>query len=108
VLVAVFKAGMAGREHLDRYLDEASQYAATVKTGRASGAVAVAVAVVETIADTASVEWALAPPSRPPAGRSPAFPVLVDLMGGRVTCPEAPADLCRVVGDHVRPSMRLV
>ncbi len=108
VLVVVFKAGMAGREHLDRYLDEAGQYAATVKTGRASGATAVAVAVIETIADTDSVEWALVPPFRPPAGRSLAFPVLVELMAGRVTCPEAPADLCRVVGEHVRPSMRLV
>jgi len=108
VLVAVFKSGMAGREHLDRFLDEASQYAATVKAGRASGASPVAVAVVESAADPASVDWALAPPGRPPAGRSPAYPVLVDLMAGRVTCPEAPADLHRLVGEHVRPSMRMV
>lgn len=108
VLVAVFKAGMAGREHLDRFLDEAGQYAATVKAGRASAAAAVVVAVVEAAADTASVEWALVPPGRPPAGRSPAFPVLADLMVGRVTCPETPADLHRLVGEHVRPCMRLV
>jgi len=108
VLVAVFKAGMAGREHLDRFLDEAGQYAATVKAGRASGAAAIVVAVVEAAADTTSVEWALAPPGRPPAGRSPGYPVLVDLMAGRVTCPETPADLHRLVGEHVRPSMRKV
>jgi len=108
VLVAVFKAGMAGRAHLDRFLDEAGQYAATVKAGRASDAAAVVVAVVEAATDTASVEWALAPPARPPAGRPPAYPVLVDLVAGRVTCPETPADLHRLVGEHVRPSIRLV
>ena len=107
VLVAVFKAGMAGRAHLDRFLDEAAQYAATVKAGRASAA-AVVVAVVEEATDAASVEWAVAPPGRPPAGRPSAYPVLVDLVAGRVTCPETPADLHRLVEEHVRPSIRLV
>ncbi|MGI8984837.1 MAG: hypothetical protein ACR2HM_09950 [Acidimicrobiales bacterium] len=47
VLVAVFKAGMAGREHLDRFVEEAGQYASTVKGGIRSGVSGVAVAVLE-------------------------------------------------------------
>jgi hypothetical protein len=105
VLVAVFKAGMAGREHLDRYLDEAGQYAATVKGGLATGAAAVAVAVVEAGGDgavdatwaRAALEaewWARTPPGpRPAAGRAPAFPALVDLAAGRLVCPDQPGNL---------------
>lgn len=93
VLVAVFKAGMGGREHLDRYLDEAGQYAATVKAGPAGRAAAVAVAVLEGGGDEA-VRWArTAPPGRPAAGRALALPALVDPVAGRLVCPEAPADL---------------
>jgi hypothetical protein len=95
VLVAVFKAGMAGREHLDRYLDEAGQYAATVKGGLATGAAAVAVAVVEA-GGPAPVDaaWARTPPGlRPVAGRALAFPALVDLATGRLVCPGQPGDL---------------
>jgi hypothetical protein len=93
VLVAVFKAGMAGREHLDRYLDEAGQYAATVKGGLAAGATAVAVAVVEPGGPDEPAPWARTPPGRPGAGRATAFPALVDLTGGRVVCPDTPAGL---------------
>lgn len=92
VLVAVFKAGMGGREHLERYLDEAGQYAATVKGALAGRAAAVAVAVVEGAGDEAA-RWARTVPGRPAAGRALALPALVDLVGGRVICPEAPADL---------------
>jgi hypothetical protein len=93
VLVAVFKAGMAGREHLDRYLDEAGQYAATVKGGLAAGA-AVAVAVVEAGgAGPIDSGWARMAPGRPAAGRAPAYPALVDLASGRLVCPDRPADL---------------
>lgn len=107
VLVAVFKAGMAGREHLDRFLDEAGQYAATVKGGLATGAAAVAVAVVEG-AETGAAQWAAAPPESSRSGRSPRFPVLVDLGRATIACPAQPADLHRIVREHVDPSMRLV
>jgi len=103
VLVAVFKAGMASREQLDRYLDEAGQYAATVKGGLGSAS-AVAVAVVEAGGHDDPGDWA----TRPPAGRSAAFPTLVDLAGGRVTCPDTPTDLHRLVQAHVAPSIRMV
>jgi len=103
VLVAVFKGGMAGREHLDRFLDEAAQYAATVKGRLAPSAAAVAVAVVET-AEEGAPQWA----GNAGPGRSAAFPVLVDLDGGRVLCPAQPDDLRRLVRDHVDPSLRLV
>jgi hypothetical protein len=95
VLVAVFKAGMGGREHLNRFLDEAGQYAATVKRGWAGRAAAVAVAVVEPGGgdEREAAAWARTPPARPAAGRATAFPALVDLVGGRLVCPDAPADL---------------
>lgn len=109
VLVAVFKAGMAGRDHLDRFLDEAGQYAATVKGGLAprAGATAVAVAVLEGGGEGAG-DWAGSMAARPPAGRARAFPVLVDVPAGRVDCPPAPADLHRLVQEHVVPSRRMV
>ena len=103
VLVAVFKGGMAGREHLDRFVEEAGQYAATVKGRLAAGAAVVAVAVVEA-AEARAHDWAATTRS----GRSPAFPVLVDLGGGRVACPTQPDDLARLVREHVHPSLRLV
>lgn len=102
VLVALFKAGMAGVEHLDRFLDEAGQYAATVKGGLASSAVAVAVAVVEAGGEGSAVAaWATstAPPA---AGRTAAFPVLVDLAGPRVVCPADPRFLHHLVEERVR------
>jgi hypothetical protein len=103
VLVAVFKGGMAGREHLDRFADEAAQYAATVK-GRLSGAAtAVPVAVVEW-AENGCAAWARTPPQ----GRGATFPVLADLATGTVMCPDAPPDLVKVAREHVDPSMRLV
>jgi hypothetical protein len=103
VLVAVFKGGMAGRDHLDRFLDEAGQYAATVKGRLAAGAGAVAVAVVES-AEEGADGWA----STAQSGRSATFPVLVDLAGARVLCPGQPADLRGLVREHVDPSLRLV
>ncbi len=103
VLVAVFKGGMAGREHLDRFLEEAAQYAATVKGRLTPGAAAVVVAVVETV-EVGAPEWATTPRS----GRSSTFPVLVDLPGGRVVGADAPEDLHRLVEKHVGPSVRLV
>jgi hypothetical protein len=95
VLVALFKAGMAGREHLDRFQDEAAQYAATVKS-RLAPARTVAVAVVEAGGQDDSGDWAATVPDR-----AAAFPVLVDLSVGRVSCPGTPADLRRLVHDHV-------
>lgn len=104
VLVAVFKAGMAGRDHLDRYVEEAGQYASTVKGGFSSGLSAVAVAVLEGTAAGAG-DWAAAITA---GRRSTVFPTLVDVAGGRMSCPPAPADLYRLVEDHVAPSLRLV
>jgi hypothetical protein len=103
VLVAVFKPGMAGREHLDRFVEESGQYATTVKGGLPSGVTAVAVAVLE--AGAGSGGWAATVTQ---AGRARVFPVLVDLSAGGVTCPDNPKDLRRLVDDHVVPSVRRV
>jgi hypothetical protein len=104
VLVAVFKAGMAGREHLDRFCEEACQYASTVKGRLTGGATAVAVAVVEAGGRDNPGDWATAVPAR-----GQAFPVLVDLTTGTATCPQAPADLRRLVQTHVgAASVRMV
>jgi len=94
VLIAVFKAGMAGGEHLDRFSDEAAQYAATVKGGPPSGVSVVAVAVVESIEGPQEREWGL-------SGRAGTFTVLVDLGAARVVCPDSPAYRRRLVQDHV-------
>jgi hypothetical protein len=104
VLVAVFKGGMAGREHLDRFVEEAAQYASTVKGGLPSGVTAVAVAVLEGGAAGAG-DWAGAVTAR---GRAQVFPVVVDVPAGRIACPPAPADLHRLVQDVVAPSLRMV
>ncbi len=103
VLVAVFKAGMAGREHLDRFVEEAGQYASTVKGGLPSGVTAVAAAVLEDGAGAG--DWAHALTD---GRRARVFPVLVDVTAGRVACPDGPADLRRLVDDHVGPSIRRV
>ncbi|HET7722358.1 MAG TPA: hypothetical protein VFK43_20500 [Acidimicrobiales bacterium] len=103
VLVAVFKGGMDGREHLDRFVEEAGLYSATVKGGLPSGVTAVAVAVLEGGAGPA--DWAAAVNE---GGRLRVFPVLVDVPSGRVACPPAPADLHRLVEEHVAPSIRMV
>jgi len=99
VLIVVFKAGMAGRQHLDRFADEAAQYAATIRGGRGSGACAVAVAVVESAEGTAEVAWAL--DGLAPNTSARAFPVLVHLAAASVSCPEEPAYLRGLVRDHV-------
>jgi len=104
VLLAVFKPGMAGREHLDRFVDEAGQYAATVKGGLPSAVTAVAAAVLEGGAPGAG-DWAVALTD---GRRARIFPVLVDLAAGRISCPDVPADLHRLVDDHVAPSIRMV
>lgn len=104
VLVAVFKAGMAGRDHLDRFCDEACQYASTVKGRLTGGATAVAVAVVEAGGRDDPGGWATAV-----RARGQAFPVLVDLSTGVATCPPTPADLRRLVQTHMgAASVRLV
>lgn len=103
VLVALFKAGMAGRDHLDRFVDEAGQYASTVKGGLRPGVTAVAVAVLE--GSDGAGGWA---GSLTQGGGAKVFPVLVDVPGGRMACPPAPADLQRLVQDHVVPSIPLV
>ena len=103
VLVAVFKGGMAGREHLDRFVEEAALYASTVKGGLPSGVTAVAVAVLE--GGGGPLDWG---GSARHQGRATVFPVLVDVPAGRVVCPPAPADLHRLVQEHVTPSTRLV
>lgn len=100
VLIAVFKAGMAGREHLDRFVEEAGQYATTVKGGLPSAVTAVAVAVLEGGGDGAM--------TGAHAGRARVFPVVVDVPAGRVTCPDTPADLHRLVQEYIAPSARLV
>jgi hypothetical protein len=101
VLVAVFKSD-ASPEHLDRFLDEAGQYASTVKGRLRPGACAVAVAVVDSGADAGA--WAMTAPARRQGVR--AFPVLVDLGTGGVVWADHGADLRHVVEAHVVPSVR--
>jgi hypothetical protein len=103
VLVAVFKAGMDGRDHLDRFVEEAGLYASTVKGGLPSAVAAVAVAVLEGGGEAG--DWAT---SVTEGRRARVFPVLVDVPAGRVDCPPAPADLHRLVREYVAPSTRLV
>ncbi len=96
VLVAVFKSD-GSRDHLDRFLDEARQYATTVKGGLGRAPRAVAVAVVES-ADAAG-DWA-----SPPVG-GVAFPVLVDLGAGRAVFADAGDPGAALARDHVVPSL---
>jgi hypothetical protein len=103
VLVAVFKGGMDGREHLDRFVEEAALYSSTVKGGLPSGVTAVAAAVLEGGGEAG--DWAT---SVTEGRRARVFPVLVDVPAGRVACPPAPADLHRLVQEHVAPSIRMV
>ncbi len=103
VLVGLFKAGMAGREQLDRFSDEARQYAATVKGRLPPAPSVVAVAVVEAGGPDEWGDWASTVPVR-----GLAFPALVDLSAGRVTCPGTPADLRRIVYENASgPSVRM-
>lgn len=104
LLVAVFKGGMDGREHLDRFVEEAALYSSTVKGGLLPGVTAVAVAVLEGGGGGAG-DWAK---SATAGRRATVFPVLADVPGGRVACPPAPAELNRLVQQHVTPSLRLV
>lgn len=103
VLVAVFKGGMDGREHLDRFVEEAGLYAATVKGGLPAGVAAVAVAVLEGGGEAG--DWAT---SVTEGRRVRVFPVLVDAPAGHLSCPPAPADLHGLVQEYVAPSTRLV
>jgi hypothetical protein len=103
VLVAVFKGGMDGREHLDRFVEEAALYSSTVKGGLPSGVTAVAVAVLE--GGGGAGDWATSVTER---RRARVFPVVADVPAGRVACPPAPADLHGLVQEHVAPSVRLV
>jgi hypothetical protein len=103
VLVAVFKGGMDGREHLDRFVVVAALYSSTVKGGLPSGVTAVAAAVLEGGGEAG--DWAA---SVTEGRRARVFPVLVDVPAGRVACPPAPADMHRLVQEHVAPSIRMV
>lgn len=103
VLVAVFKAGMDGREHLDRFVEEAALYSSTVKGGLPTGVTAVTVAVLE--GGGGDGAWAT---SVTDGRRARVFPVLVDVPAGGMVCPPAPADLHRLVQEHVAPYIRLV
>ena len=103
VLVAVFKGGMDGREHLDRFVEESGMYSATVKGGLPSAVSAVTVAVLE--GGGGAGGWAS---SVTETRRARVFPVLVDVPAGRLDCPPAPADLHRLVQEHVAPSIRVV
>jgi hypothetical protein len=103
VLIAVFKSGMAGGEHLNRFVEEAALYSSTVKGGLPSGVTAVVVAVLE--GGGGPGDWAGAAHRQ---GRATVFPVLVDVPAGRASCPPAPVDLHRLVREHLGPSIQLV
>ncbi len=103
VLVAVFKAD-ATTAHLDRFLDEAAQYARTVggrlRIGGRAGLDVVAVAVVDSTRDVG--DW-----GQSRAGPRPSvYPVLVDLAAQRVTQPQHGAPgLQQLVRAHVVPAL---
>jgi hypothetical protein len=114
VLVAVFKSD-ATAEHLDRFMDEASQYATTVKgglpRGLQTGTCAVAVAVLPSAVGVEG--WASKPHGRRFAALT--YPVTVDLANGRVDQPGRMLIgavyvpyLKELVREHVEPSLRLV
>jgi len=99
VLVAVFKAD-ATPVHLDRFVEEAAQYARTVgggvRLGRRLDMATVAVAVVDSAGEVGG--WGQTPTS--------AWPVLVDLAERRVTQPRDVAPtMARLVGNHVVPAL---
>ena len=102
VLVGLFKAD-AGRDHLDRFVEEAALYARTVRGGLPVGArratSTVAVAVVASAADAGG--WA-----DQPVGAD-AVPVLVDLEEGRVRVPRADSRVAALVREHVAPALDL-
>jgi hypothetical protein len=107
VLVAVFKSD-ASADHLDRFQDEAGQYATTMRSGLGRSPWVVAVAVAETAHDAG--DWARRPFGDRPGPLS--YPVLVDLSAGRVVCPDATPDggpgvasLRRLVEAHVVPGI---
>jgi len=113
VLVAVFKAD-ATPGHLDRFLGEAVQYACTARgrsTSRSQpGICAVAVAVVDAGAAPKVVAWPVTSPGT--RFSAVAYPVLVEVAGGRVTTPQSlPASpgaqpyLGRLIADHVAPAV---
>lgn len=97
VLAAVFEGRTARPDKLDRFLDESSQYARTMKRGLLS-ATALAVAVAES-GDGAG-GWSGSPSS----GGAVAYPVLVDLARRSVSCAVGDAHLRRVVADYVAPA----
>jgi hypothetical protein len=103
VIVGVFKSD-ASRDHLDRFLEEAAQYARTVNGRLRSGARAVAVAVVGSAAGAG--DWA--ENRQEPPAEVRALPVLVDLAGGRVAFPrnvDGGDGLRRLVDTHIVPSL---
>lgn len=85
-------------EHLDRFVDEAGQYARTVKGRLRRAAGAVAVAVVDSAA--AAGDWAVRPVAGQLAGS--VLPVLVDVGGGRVVAPDVP-EVRALVAVHIAP-----
>jgi hypothetical protein len=103
VIVGVFKSD-ASRDHLDRFLEEAAQYARTVRGGLRSGSRAVAVAVVGSAGGAGN--WAENRPERP--AEVHALPVLVDLAGRRVAFPDrvdGGDGLGVLVAAHITPSL---
>jgi len=98
VLVAVFKAD-ATPDHLDRYLEEADQYARTVRGRRASQAGTSAVAVAVVASGQAAGDWAVRPRSQTSAALG--CPVLVDVAGRRVSMQER-----TVIGEPYHPHLQ--
>lgn len=103
MLIGLFKTD-AGRDHLDRFLEEAALYARTVRGGLPVGArratTTVAVAVVASAADAGG--WA----DQPVVGAD-AVPVLVDLEEGRVSSPRSDSRVAALVREHVAPALDL-
>lgn len=112
VLAAVFEGATARPDKLDRFMEESSEYARTMKgglpRGLQTGTVAVTVAVAESAKEAG--DWAVNPHGRKFAALT--FPVLVDVAGRSVACPKRMVIgavyvpyLRQVVADHVAPAV---
>lgn len=112
VLAAVFEGGTARPDKLDRFLDESSQYAKTMKgglpRGLQTGTAAIAVAVAESGHDAG--DWAVKPHGRSFAALT--YPVLVDVGRRSVTSPPRMVVgavyvpwFRQVVAEHVAPAV---
>jgi hypothetical protein len=112
VLAAVFEGATARPDKLDRFLEESSDYARTMKGGLPRGLQTGTAAVVVAVAESAGEagDWAVKPHGRKFAALT--YPVLVDVARRTVTSPARMVIgavyvpwFRQVVADHVAPAV---